>query len=381
MSLKSLQNRLNYLGGDANSRIKKQKYDSFCAALLNDYNSRKIQLEDNSVWQALINLSNLKPDYDKKYISIDHASRIEPGDTFKLLDNHTHWMVYLPDLVETAYIRSEIIRCRYTLDIEDKQYWIYFQGPTETDIRWALNHGMTYNELNLSGTIFIKNCAATKNFFSRFKRFKIDGHTWEAQVVDSISVPGILEVEVQEYFDNIAEELPEIEKQPDTILDDEVIQEVIIGKKLCKRGETVGFSIAEDFYKPGAFWKVIGNDNVKIRGTHLEGRICEVEVKENALGNFILCYDDKETITVKIESIKPDILGPIDVYPYETYTYTIDALEGKFHLNTPLAKIVEEKDNTCTIEILSGKKGSFELFYNDFLSDKSYSLPIKIHSL
>ena len=164
MSLKSLQNRLNYLGGDANSRIKKQKYDSFCAALLNDYNSRKIQLEDDSVWQALINLSNLKPDYDKKYISIDHASRIEPGDTFKLLDNHTHWMVYLPDLVETAYIRSEIIRCRYTLDIDDKQYWIYFQGPTETDIRWALNHGMTYNELNLSGTIFIKNLRRNKKF-------------------------------------------------------------------------------------------------------------------------------------------------------------------------------------------------------------------------
>lgn len=78
------------MGGDANSRIKKQKYRSFCAALQNDYNSRKIQLENGDVWQALINLNNLKPDYDKKYISIDCASMLEPGDTFMTLDDKVH---------------------------------------------------------------------------------------------------------------------------------------------------------------------------------------------------------------------------------------------------------------------------------------------------
>lgn len=90
MSLHSLQTRLHFMGGDANSRIKKQKYRSFCAALQNDYNSRKVQLEDGSIWQALINLNNLKPDYDKKYVSIDYASMVEPGDVFMTLDDKVH---------------------------------------------------------------------------------------------------------------------------------------------------------------------------------------------------------------------------------------------------------------------------------------------------
>ena len=85
-------------------------------------------------------------------------------------------MVYLPILTETAYLRAEIIRCRYTLTIDDTTYWIYFQGPTETDIRWFIKRGINVNELNLSGTIFIKNNAQTRAFFDRFTHIKVDNH-------------------------------------------------------------------------------------------------------------------------------------------------------------------------------------------------------------
>ena len=88
------------------------------------------------------------------------------------------WMIYLPDITETAYLKSQIVRCRYTLEIDDEEYWIYFQGPTETDLRWYIKQGVNFNELNLSGTIFIKNTPKTKAFFKRFTKIQSKEHSF-----------------------------------------------------------------------------------------------------------------------------------------------------------------------------------------------------------
>lgn len=124
----------------------------------------------------MINEDNLKPDYDRKILSIEHNAYLEPGDVFQCLDDGSYWMVYLPRLTETAYLRADIVRCRYTLTIEDTLYHIYFQGPTETDLRWFIKRGININELNLSGTIYIKLNEQTRNFFERFTHIKVDGH-------------------------------------------------------------------------------------------------------------------------------------------------------------------------------------------------------------
>ena len=121
MSMNTLMTRLQYNGGDSLGRINKQKLRSFHAALKNDYNSRLIKTPNKVAHHALINTNNLKPDYDKKIISVDFAAKLEAGDVFEILDDHTKWMVYLPILTETAYLRAEIIRCRYTLEIDDEE--------------------------------------------------------------------------------------------------------------------------------------------------------------------------------------------------------------------------------------------------------------------
>ena len=90
MSLETLRTRVNYLGGDSLNRIKKQKLESFHAALKNDYNSRPILTPLGENFQALINDDNTKPDYDKRYISIDYAAQLNPGDVIECLDDNTH---------------------------------------------------------------------------------------------------------------------------------------------------------------------------------------------------------------------------------------------------------------------------------------------------
>lgn len=374
MSLQTMQSRIQYLGGSQLDRIKKNKLRSFRLALKNDYNSRLIRVPDGSVWPCLIRTlsGGLKSDYDKELISVEFDSGLTPGDTFELLDEHTHWMVYLPIETEIAYLRSEIIQCDYTLEVNGKEYWIYLQGPTETDLRWFLKNQINANELNLSGTIYIKKDENTKEFFKRFTRIKIDGHTWEVQVTDSLTVPGIIELEIQEYYDNSIEELPEIKKAtPDAE------NEIITGMTTVKPNSSVGYSIEDTYYNPDTEWKVDGNDRVKIADTYENGRVCEVKIEDGAVGTFLLEYGTQR-MTVAIDWEESLIQGPAVVYPYDVHKYWMKNKEKvEFSLNNNMATITDSGDDWCEVEITCGKKGVFTISATGDSVDESRDIEIK----
>lgn len=376
MSIKTLAARVQYAGGDQIGRMNKQKLKSLQRALKNDYNSRMIKTPNKSAVPCLINTGNLKSDYDKKYISVEFSSGLEAGDTFEILDDGTHWMIYLPILTETAYLRSEIIRCRYQLEIDGSLYWIYFQGPTETDLRWFLKNQININELNLSGTIYIKNDEKTKHFFKRFTHIKIDGHVWEVQVTDPITVPGILELEVQEYYDNSIAELPEIKETSG-----EYPLNTIKGADIVKQDTVVGYSIDPLYYNKDISWKVENNPRVKLQETLENGRVCKVKIYPGAVKTFDICYGEQKR-TITIDWTKPIIQGPQEVYPYETHTYWIKGENAKatFSIDSNLAEIIETGNDYCKVEIVSGKKGEFVLYCTPEGQEQT-ELNIKIKSL
>lgn len=376
MSIKTLAARVQYAGGDQIGRMNKQKLKSLQWALKNDYNTRMIKTPNKAAVPCLINTGNLKSDYDKKYISVEFSSGLEAGDTFEILDDGTHWMIYLPILTETAYLRSEIIRCRYQLEIDGDLYWIYFQGPTETDLRWFLKNQININELNLSGTIYIKNDEKTKHFFKRFTHIKIDGHIWEVQVTDPITVPGILELEVQEYYDNSIAELPEIKEASG-----EYPINTIKGADVVKQDTIVGYSIDPLCYNKDISWKVENNPRVKLQETLENGRICKVKIYPGAVKTFDICYGEQKR-SITIDWAKPIIQGPQEVYPYETHTYWIKGENAKatFSIDSDLAEIIETGNDYCKVEIVSGKKGEFVLYCTPEGQEQT-ELNIKIKSL
>lgn len=376
MSIKTLAARVQYAGGDQIGRMNKQKLKSLQWALKNDYNTRIIKTPNKAAVPCLINTGNLKSDYDKKYISVEFSSGLEAGDTFEILDDGTHWMIYLPILTETAYLRSEIIRCRYQLEIDGSLYWIYFQGPTETDLRWFLKNQININELNLSGTIYIKNDEKTKHFFKRFTHIKIDGHIWEVQVTDPITVPGILELEVQEYYDNSIAELPEIKEASG-----EYPLNTIKGADVVKQDTIVGYSIDPLCYNKDISWKVENNPRVKLQETIENGRICKVKIYPGAVKTFDICYGEQKR-TITIDWAKPIIQGPQEVYPYETHTYWIkgENVKATFSIDSDLAEIIETGNDYCKVEIVSGKKGEFVLYCTPEGQEQT-ELNIKIKSL
>lgn len=375
MSLKTLSARIDYLGGDQLSRINKQKLQSFRAALKNDYNSRLIKTDKHASVPCIIknNAYGLKADYDKKYISVEFSAGLEAGDVFQCLDDNSRWMIYLPILTETAYLRSEIIRCDHSLNINGKEYFVYFQGPVETDIRWFIKNGINANELNKSGTVYIKKDDNTLNFFHRFTKIKINGHMWEVQVTDPISVPGILELELQEYYDNKEADLPQVKPSDKN--------QLIKGEKIVKQNTSVGYMVDDSIYNPSTSWTIAGNDRVKIEEVLNNGQICKVKVNEGAIGKFTLLYGTN-SMEITIDTSDSFINGPTEVFPYSTNRYSIALPQGKealFRTDNPNAKIVAVGDDYCDVEIVSGKSGKFKVMVK--IDENIYELPVKIKSL
>lgn len=375
MSMKSLSARLTYNGGNQLNRIKVNKLRSLRAAIKNDYNSRMIKIPNKSAWPCLIvnNTSGLKSDYDRKRLSIEFDAGLEPGDVFQCLDDGTHWMVYLPTLTEIAYLRTEIIRCRYTLDVDGQTYWIYFQGPTEMDATWFQKQGVHYDEPNWSGTIYIKKDERTTNYFHRFTKFTIEGHKWEVHVVDEISVPGIIELEIREFYDDPLEDLPVVEQEG---------CHEIIGRETVEQDGTYGYMIRSAYVNPEFSWRVEGNPRVEIE--FQEGDTCNVLVHDGAIRGFRLIYGNKTSgyyMDITIERECKGIIGPQTVYPYDIVDYETN-VKGTFSLSdNRIAKIIERKDTSCTVEIMTGKTGDFELIFEPTDFDTMIRYPIHIGSL
>ena len=380
MSTQTLAARLQILGENNHERMDRAKLYSFKQAMKNSYNTRMIKPDDgNSAWPCLINSMSggNKADYNKQYLSVEFDSSLKPGDTFQMIDSGEHWMVYLPIVTETAYLRTEIIRCRYSLSVNGKDYWIAMRGPVETDLRWFIKNSININELNLSGRIYIKNDENTRDFFHRFTHIKLAGHTWEVQVTDSITVPGILELEIQEYYDNSIAELPSILKDETTPIN------VISGATTAKQDTIVGYAISNEAYDPKIHWEIKNNPRVKVLEEYEDGRMCKVKVYAGAIKTFDICYGDFfQTVTVEWQ--KPLIQGPQEVYPYDTHTYWIKKLpEGErvtfFIDDESMAKIVDFNNDSCKVDIVSGKKGKFVI--HAVYSDVETDLPVKIKSL
>lgn len=282
MSLDSMKTRMKYAGGDTDGRLVKSKLISMQHALKTSYQAEWITLNDKKC-RCLINPDKLKEDYDQKIISIEFECGMKEGDTFLWDRTGTHWIVYLQQHTEEAYFRAQIRRCNYEIDVNGHKYWIYLRGPVETSLIWRQKHNIEMNDMNYSLIAYITKNEETLDFFKRFKVVKIDGHNWRVAARDIYSQNAIIEVNLEEYYDNDLE-------------DDMIIPEI----------------------------KEFGEE-------------------------------------------EPHIEGPQFIEPYQTeITYSLVNVlnnNGEFLVNSSKVKIVDSNNESCTINVLSGKAGNFDLIY------------------
>lgn len=280
--LESMKKRMVFDGGNtSDGRFVKSKWRSFTGALTNSYQAEDIILDKNGKSaRCLINPDKLSDEYDQKEISIDFDYGMAEGDTFYWTRTNSHWLVYLQEFCEEAYFRARIRRCNYKIDDD----WIYLRGPVETSLVWNQKHNIEFNDMNYTILFYVTKTEENIEKYQRFKIVKFDGHNWRVAAVDRYSQVGIIEVYIEEYFDN-----------------------------------------------------------------EMEDAQADIEI-------------------VAPDTSRPHIEGLQIVRPYDTsITYSLvgDA-EGSFSVSEPKkVKITNSSDNSCTIDILTGKSGSFRLSYND----------------
>lgn len=226
-----LNKRVNYLGGKTQSRMIQGKLEALKQALVSSYQAATAILEDGREFRCLINPDKLNVDQDDKMISIPFKDvclnkdrkgtttqgqeeiGMKPGDTFTWKETNTHWLVCLQYIEELAYFRATIRKCTDEVEIGGKRFWCYIRGPIEKTINWKNQERFYWNELNYTLLMNISKTPETEAFFKRFARIKINGKTWEVQAVDSMSVDGIIEVALEEFYENTMQELKDAEPQ------------------------------------------------------------------------------------------------------------------------------------------------------------------------
>jgi hypothetical protein len=87
------------------------------------------------------------------------------------------------------------------------------RGPVETKINDYDRHNILFNDPNYSLDIYMPRTPETMNRFRRYDKFYLMGADdpddkicWRVEATDSISTPGILELQATEYFSNNTED-------------------------------------------------------------------------------------------------------------------------------------------------------------------------------
>ena len=286
--------RIQYAGGVIDNRVDKSKLHSMQMALQNSYQAEWITLNDNQ-YRCLINPDKLKEDYDQKVISIEHSAGMKEGDVFYWDRTDTHWLVYLQQHSESAYFRAQIRRCNYEIEVNNHKYWVYLRGPVETALVWRQKHNIEFNDLNYSLLIYVTKNEETLDFFKRFQILKIDGHRWRVAATDIFSQGSIIEVYLEEFFDNSLEE-EQIKKEPIIFGEEEPY---IDGPQFVEPYQTeIKYSLANNLNATGAF--LVSSKKVKI--VNSDNNSCIINIISGKAGEFKIIYreEGKEDLELNV---------------------------------------------------------------------------------
>ena len=300
---------LQFQGGyPQQDRMIKDKYRSFQRALKYSYQGAWIQpIGREEKFRALINPNKVKQDYDDKIISVDYQYNLKPGDVFNWVNTNTYWLIYLQELTELAYFRGDIRKCNYTIDWlnengERQSVYAAVRGPIETKISYIQKEGISIDRPNFSLNILIPKNEQTLAYFKRYTKFYLQEDTsicWRVEGLDSISMPGVIEMTAAEYYinefldeDGIVDQLNVKPIPPDAATTE------IEGPTFIKPKTTCAYVYMGEDGTEGE-WSVIEKD-MPVEITVVSDTIISLKWLKNYSGQFTLkCGNATKTVVVE----------------------------------------------------------------------------------
>lgn len=303
--------RLNYEGGTSQQdRMIKDKRNSLDKALLYSYQGANVRKVDSkNTDRALINPNSVKQDYDDKIISIGYEYEYKPGTVFEWVNTGTKWLIYLQDLTELAYFKGNIRKCSYEIKWQDKNgdrfsTMAAVRGPTETSMDSTKITSASIDLPNHSLNLLLPATKEVLEYFIRYSKFYLqplkEGDTpvcWRVEATDTISMPGILEINAVEYYsneqsDNIEEGVADVWAEPIPMPQDSTIEgEIFIKPKKAYVYKYTGQS--------NGVWSY--DTRLPIDAV-INGKEITITWKTTYTGEFVLQYADQGK-TIVVESL------------------------------------------------------------------------------
>ena len=310
--LNLMRARLKVRGGEVQQdRMIKDKRDSLDKAILYSYQGAKVRkLGSDTIDMALINPNRVKQDYDDKTISIGYEYGYTPGTVFEWVNTGTKWLIYLQDLTELAYFHGDVRKCDYEIKWIDgkgnpQSTYIALRGPKETKLNSSIKEGISFDFPNHTLNMLMPKTKETLEYFTRYSKFYLQGLSedtpicWRVEATDSISTPGILEINAVEYYVNEQEDNIEEGLVGDLIADPVVPEPSaaeIEGEVFIKPKKTYVYKYTGDNTGNWSWDSKLPLD-VKINGN-------EISIKWTTTynGQFVLSFGDIEK-TIVVESL------------------------------------------------------------------------------
>lgn len=310
-SLKLMRARLNHMGGiSQQDRIISDKRDSLNQAILYSYQSASVRKAGSEkIDRALINPNTVKQDYDDKVISIGYEYEYKPGTIFEWVNTGTKWLVYLQDLTELAYFRGDIRKCSYNIKWKNEQgeemvTAAAVVGPKEASLNSSEKNGVALDMPNHSLSLMLPATPEVLGYFKRYSKFYLqplkEGDTpicWRVEATDTISMPGILELNAVEFYVN------EQTDDTDKGLPDAVVEEIpepqdkdIVGNTFIKPKKSYVYE-----YKGDAEGSWSYDTRLPIEAT-INGKEVIITWTKTYSGEFVLQYADSGK-TIVVESL------------------------------------------------------------------------------
>ena len=318
--------QLKYRGGFfQQNRMIKDKRKSFNKALLYSYQGAFVKkyypdyvplmegVREAAPVRALINPNKLKQDYDDKIISIGFEHGFQPGDIFEWVDTNTYWLIYLQELTEAAYFKGDIRKCSFQISWKDgkeeKSTFAAVRGPVETKIDYIQKHNIGLDTPNYSLHILMPKNKDTIKQFKRYSKFYLktaegdEPVCWRVEVADSISTPGILEINAIEYYANETEDDVENGIVGGLIIEpinpnSPEVEDAIIGETFIKPKKTYQYQFNGSLLSD---WRV-DKKNLPLKIECIDDYTINLLWDSTYSGQFVLSYGDYYK-TIVIESL------------------------------------------------------------------------------
>lgn len=320
--------RLNYAGGASQEqRFIRDKQKSLQKALLYSYQAATIVINRKGLplqFRCLINSDKVKGDYDDKVISIPYKDYclnsqcqqkfpidLKCGQVFLWKQTNTYWMPYIQHVEEDAYFRAEIRRCDQIAEIDGHEYRVFVRGPSQTAIVWAQKAGVQWNDLNHSLVMFITSDIWTQRYLHRFAKIKVRqdngiNKTWEVAATNPYFGQGIIQVMLNETFENSIEDAAKKQKQAiykDTNYPQQPSQKYIDGPVEVQCYSTAVYKVS-GMGVGRWYWQQDG----RRRDLEVESDVLNLEITSGKSCKFKLVYKEKQSdeqifIEVYVKSI------------------------------------------------------------------------------